>query len=155
MNWEEYTNSDWYRESHQNEFNTYKPSPEQQRITLMRECLSSIEGHRDSVKEFEYDGEVYNSDEYEIVDGELMHVTYLCKRLWNGRYRGFIKNGTFEECVMARYDFNVANIGNEWEWASVEKVLYHDREELDDILCGYMDDAMEIEIYGDYDYDEY
>ena len=153
MNWEEYTNSDWYRESHQESY--YRPTEEEQRMTLMRECISSIDEHRDTVKEFEYEDEIYNSDEYDIVDGELMHVTYICKRLWNGRFRGIIKNGTFEECVMARYDFNVANIGNEWEWASIERIVYRDKDDLDDIRCAYMDDAMEIEIYGDYDYDEY
>lgn len=162
MNWEEYENSDWYRESHPN-WNE-KPSREEKIADEMRRYLFDMDEYKKKVQkeierqEKENDGDVKDEcllggilpDDY---DNEERIVRYVTKRLWNGRFRGILKIGSYEQCLFARYEYNVACIDSEWDWACIERIEAKDEDDLEDIIVGYHEAAQEAEIYGDdYDY---
>lgn len=153
MNWEEYENSDWYREAHPERFE--KPTRAQQVENLMRDYLSDIDEFRKQISDeetFEHNGEVYECSSHELVEGVVMNVAYVCAPTWNGRVRGVLACGSYEECRLKKYEYDLAHLNSEWEWACVEKITYTNDDELDDILIGYRE--CEYEDYA-YDSDEY
>ena len=153
MTWEEYENSDWYRESHPNE--DYR-SPEEKlrdkKAELMRECVYDIDNYRKQTNGYiEHNGELYEKTSHRLVEDTVLNTTFVCAKTWNGRVRGIICSGSYEQCRMAAYEYDVANINNEWEWACVEEITYSNEDELDDILNEYRE--LSCEPY--YDYDDY
>ena len=140
MNWEEYQNSDFYREAHPERFE--RRSEDELKFEQMASCV-------DDIKDY------YANDEQKDEECEEngTHVTYVAIKLWNSRFRGILTKGSYEHCRMKTCEYNIACIGSEWDSAGIERIEYEDEDELSDIICGYMDDAMSIEIYGDEYYD--
>ena len=162
MNWEEYQNTDFYKEAHQDD---YKETREEKIENEMRRYLGCIDEYRERVnnaiaayekedKDIPY--ESYNNRILpEDCDKEERIVRYVTLRLWNGRMRGILATGNYYKCALAQYNYNVACIDSEWDWASVERIEAKDEEEFDEILIAYREEIEHDDIYG-YDYgDEY
>lgn len=156
MDWETYQNSDFYKESHPN---WDERKPREERIAdEMRRYLAALDGYRKQVEE-EIARQESEDEEAEecLYDGILPKdadnderiVRYVTTNLWNGRYRGILKVGSFQECLYARYEYNVACIDSEWDWAGIERIEAKDQDDLDDIIAGYREAAAEREIFGD------
>lgn len=161
MTWEEYQNTDFYKESHP-DWN-HKPSDAELKEELMRSCLSDIDYHREELKKnqfIEVDGEEYDQiddgEVYVTEEGKVLKVTYVCASTWNGRMNGLLGEGDYESCRMRKYEYDLANMRNEWQWACIEKVTYETDEELEEILDGYRelsyDSICDYDDYDDYDY---
>lgn len=140
MTWEEYENSDWYKESHP-DWN-YRPTREEQIENEMRAYLDAIDDYRENDKE---------KDDELVEQGKI--VRYVTTKCWNCRVRGLLSSGTFEQCRMRMYDYNVSCIGSEWEHAGIERIVADNEDELEEIINGYIEEAIEYDMYGDYDYD--
>lgn len=162
MDWETYQNTDFYKESHPNW--DEKESSEIKIENEMRRYLASLDDYRKQVEEEierqeneNEDGEaeecLYDGVLPKDADNEERIVRYITTKLWNGRFRGILKVGSYQECLYARYQYNVECIDSEWDWAGIERVEVKNQDELDEVIEGYMDAAAEIEIYGDYDYE--
>ena len=156
MTWEEYQNSDWYKESHPNW--NYRPSREDKIEEEMRSYIGCLDEYREKInqqieeQENTEDGDVdeclYNDSLLEDKDTEDRIVRYVTTKIFNGRVRGVLKVGNYKQCLLARYNYNVACIDSEWDWAGIDRVVASNQDELDDILIGYHECA-----YDDYDYD--
>ncbi len=155
MTWEEYQNTDFYKESHHN-WNV-KESREDKIRNEMRNYLGLIDEYNERVEERikeleEKDEEVpdclYDGTLPEDADNDKRIVRYITTRLWNGRVRGILRVGTYKECAYAKYNYNFNCIDSEWDWAGIERIEAADEDELSEILDGYR----ECEYY-DYDYD--
>lgn len=163
MTWEEYQNTDFYKESHP-DWNRRR-SKEELIEEEMRDYLTSVDAYRDEIRKEIYlqenkddgDGEVdeclYNDILPKDADTENRIVRYICTKLWNGRFRGILRIGTYLECLYARYNYNVACIESEYDWAGIERIEAKDQDELDEILNGYRESVEYYDIYGDDDYD--
>lgn len=162
MTLEEYHNSDWYKESHP--YWNYKPTREEKIENEMRQYLGCIDAYRERVNNVI---EAYEKEEKDIpyesynnrilpedCDSEERIVRYVTLKLWNGRMRGILATGNYYKCALARYNYNVACIDSEWDWASVERIEAKDEDEFDEILISYREEVEHDDIYG-YDYDEY
>ena len=145
MNWEEYENSDWYREAHP-DWN-YKPTREELIEREMRDYLADIDAYREEQR---------LAEENEDEDGDenpKKIVTYITTKIWNGRVRGVLCTGSYEKCRYRKYEHNVACIGSEWDWAGIERIEAENQDELEEIINGYME--IEYEPYYDEYDDEY
>lgn len=161
MNWEEFTNTDFYRESHPEEFE--KPSREDKIAEEMRRYLGCLDAYNERIFALKEEQENDNDGDYDpcLDDGVLCEdkdtneriVRYICTKLWNGRVRGILRVGTYKECLFARYNYNVACIDSEWDWAGIERIEAENEDELDDIIDGYREAEYEYDMYGDDDYD--
>ena len=162
MNWEEYQNTDFYKESHP--YWNYKKSREELIEDEMRGYLANVDAYR---KEIEDEISRQESNEDDGVADECLYdnilpkdadtdnkiVRYICTKLWNGRFRGILRIGTYLECLYAKYNYNVACIDSEYDWAGIERIEAKDQDELDEILDGYRESVEYYDIYGDdYDY---
>ncbi len=140
MNWEEYQNTDAYKESHPNW--NYRPSKAQLKEEEMRKCIADIDEHEKFVAE-------HFSDDEE----NPKIVTYVTTKIRNGRVCGMLGTGAYKECRMRAYEYNLACIGSEYDWAGVERVEAENLDELEDILDGYRELICEsICDYDDYEY---
>lgn len=154
MTWEEYQNTDFYKESHPN-WNV-KESREDKIRNEMRTYLGCIDSYDQRVQEM-IDALEDNEEDIpdclfdgilpEDADNDKRIVRYITTRLWNGRVRGILRVGTYKECAYAKYNYNFDCIDSEWDWAGIERIEAADEDELSDILDGYR----ECE-YDDYDY---
>lgn len=142
MTWEEFTNSDFYKESHHDE---YRETRDEKEETLMREYLADIDAYRESTEENESEDPLYDAEHEEV------KTIYFCYKMWNGRIRGILKSGTYEECRKAKYNYDLACIDSDWDYGMVKRIEYHDEEELEEIRVGIADDVCYGDYYGDYD----
>lgn len=159
MTWEEYENSDWYKESHPNW--NYRPSREDMIEEEMRRYLGDLDAYREQINEEiqkqEQESEDGDVDEC-LYDGVLLEdkdtnekiVRYVTTKIFNGRVRGILRVGNYKQCLLARYNYNVSCIESEWDWAGIDRVEASSQDELDDILIGYRECA-----YDDYYDDDY
>lgn len=161
MSWEEYQCTDAYRESHPKERELTKHEKIEE---LMRNCIYDIDEHNKWLNEHNFpkdkNGEVYDMFDREVVIGEdgkvvvdengnPLCVIYICATTWNGRIKGYTTCGSYKACRMAVFNYDVANLYNEWQWAVVARETYTTEDELDDILIGYRESCYE----DDYDYE--
>lgn len=156
MTWEEYENTDFYKESHPNW--DYREPREVTIKNEMRDYINSVEEYEKRINDEierqseENDGEVDDCLRNGILpddnDTEDKIVRYVTTKIYNGRVKGILKCGTYLQCLYARYEYNLACIGSEWDWAGIERIEAQNWDELDDIICGYRECA-----YDDYDYD--
>jgi len=159
MNWEEYMNTDAYRESHPNW--DYRPSIEEQKEDLMRSYINDVDEHDNWLREHQMikldngeaidqieDGEVEVTD-----DGDIRRVMYVCAKTWNGHLTGLLCVGTYKECRMKMYEYDLACLRSDYDWACVLRETYETDEERDAIIDSYRELACESVL--DYDYDEY
>lgn len=153
MSWEAFQNTDWYRESHPDW--DRKPTTEELKEGCMREYINAVDSYRERMREQaeafaeKYDGaEFDDSCEYDENGNVIAKATYVCTKIRNGHVYGLLGRGTYEQCQMRKYEFNLANIHNEWELAGVERITYTSEDELDDILIGYREAAYEYDMYG-------
>lgn len=162
MNWEEYQNTDWYRESHQSDdYRTKEERIADEKENLMRNYLSDLDEYREQHDGYfeTSDGELYEKTDYELVEVEgeepvVMRVTYVCCTTWNGRVNGMLCSGSYQHCRMKKYEYDLSHMNSEWQWAAVEKITYSTNDELEEILDGYRELACEPYCdYDDYDYD--
>lgn len=156
MTWEEYESSDWYREAHPERFE--RKSKEDKIAEEMRQYLACIDEYNERVEEQKEKYIDEDKDYPECLDKGITVedcppegvVTYITTKIFNGRVRGILRQGTYKECLLARYNYNVSCINSEWDWAGVKRITAQDADELDDILIGYR----ECE-YDDYYEDDY
>lgn len=157
MTWEEYENSDWYREAHPERFE--RRSREDKIEEQMREYLGCMDEYRERIEEQKKESCDDDGCYPECLDNGILIedaptdgriVRYVTTKIFNGRVRGILRSGTYKECLLARYNYNVACIDSEWDWAGIERIVAENEEELDDILIGYRE--CEYDDYYDYDY---
>ncbi len=144
MNWEEYQNSDWYREAHPERFE--RPTKRDKEEELMRGYLWSLDAYREEKRKKQ---EEEDNDEETT---PTVKCTYIVTKLWNCRVRGILYHGDYESCLYRQYQYNLACIDSEWESAGIKRIEYNDDDELDEILNGYRECEYEFE-YDDYDYE--
>ena len=151
MTWEEYTNTDFYREAHHDD---YRETREEKEENLMREYLADIDAYRETCSEFAAD----NADEEDpLYKAEHSDVksTYICCKMWNGRITGILKTGNYEVCRKAKYDHDLACIDSQYDYGMVKRIEYHDDDELEQILDGYREECCCGGFWDCYDDDEY
>ena len=153
MNWEEYENSDWYRESHPNW--NYKPTREELIEGEMRSYLADLDAYREEQRLAEENEDDEDAEGKVDENGENPKkiVTWITTKIWNGRVRGVLCTGDYEKCRYRKYEYNVACIGSEWDWAGIERIEAENQDELEEIINGYLEIEYEP-YYDDYD-DEY
>lgn len=135
MNWEEYENSDWYREAHPERFERESPQDKELRLTEdeMRTYLSRIDEYRERIAAKEED----SCDNEE----EPKRENWVAIATWNCRPRGILAAGDFEKCALACYKHNIACIHSDWDYSCMER-MSDDPEEFEEELIGLMDDIV-------------
>lgn len=155
MTWEEYQNTDFYKESHP-DWNERK-SKEDLVEEEMRRYIGCLDAYHEKINEqikkqeeenCEVDDCLYKDILLEDKDTEDRIVRYVTTKIFNGRVRGLLGVGNYKQALFRRFKYNVACVGSEWDWAGIERVVAENEDELSDILDGYR----ECE-YDDYDYD--
>lgn len=142
MTWEEYQNTDFYKESHvSDDYRTAKEKFQDEKTDLVLSCAEDINMYRNE-NNGDYietkDGEVYDKDTVEILDdGTVLNVTYVCATTWNGRVNGIICSGDYEKCRLAKMEYDIQHIKCEWQWAVINRITYSNEDELEEILIGY------------------
>ena len=159
MTWEEYENSDWYREAHPERFE--RRSTEDKIEEEMRRYIGCLDEYRERIneqikmQEEKNDGDVdpclYKEILLEDKDTDERIVRYVTTKIFNGRVRGILRVGNYKQCLLARYNYNIACINSEWDWAGIERIVASNEEELDEILIGYRECEYD-DYYDDYDY---
>ncbi len=158
MTWEEYENSDFYREAHPERFE--RRSKEDLVEEEMRRYIGCLDAYRKKLEEerqkfSDEDGDYPPCLDNEILvedapdDGKI--VEYVTTKIFNGRVRGILTHGSYKKCLLARYNYNVECIESEWYWAGIERITALNHDELEFILFGYR----ECEYDDYYDYDDY
>lgn len=146
MNWEEYENSDFYRESHPEKFERESPIDKERRLTEdeMRTYLGRIDEYRKRRQDDEE--KAYEQGE------EPKRENWVAIATWNFKPCGVLAAGDFETCALACYKHNVACIHSDWDYSRLER-MSDDPEEFDEELIALRDDIAGFEC-GYYDYDE-
>ena len=151
MNWEEYQNTDFYRESHQSkpDLRSQQQKTNDKREELMRNYIVSIDCH-----DFDNDGDVYHED-----TAMFTRTLYAAVKMYGRRTVGFLGYGDYRQAMMLVYDYNVSCINDEWSFARVEKIVVEGsteselEEALEDTLLGYRELSFEMSMeYEDFDW---
>lgn len=137
MNWEEYLDSDFYKESHHDDYHETREHKEEM---LMREYLADIDAYRENCRDFA-DGNVDEDDPQCDAEHSTTKSIYICCKMWNGRIRGILKTGGYEECRKAKYDHDLACVDSQYDYGMVEHIEYTDDDELEAILDGYREEC--------------
>ena len=149
MNWEEYQNTDFDRESHQSDIDTRSRQEivRDEKIRLMRGCIDDIENH-----DYDKDGDFYNEE-----TAMFERTLYVAVKKFELRSVGFLGCGDYRTVRMMVYDYDVSCINDEWSFAVIDKIVLEGstESELQDALDATLEGYYELSFSNSMEYEDY